>query len=125
MVKSAPDYSITINAPYFLEILRLVDEKKVLPTNAVFRKFKIKVASRVGLRLLPGRRNHGAKKGRSVISLGMLPHVLPARLLEGISAATAEEEDLFDIPEEIEIFLEQLFSSLQDKVGCLLLPFSH
>ncbi len=73
--------------PDVLAIAATLEGESTLIANTVVRKYKTKLVSRVALRILPAR-----------------------------SARGTDSEDGIDVPDSIEIVLEQLFQSLQDKV---------
>ncbi|SJL07399.1 uncharacterized protein ARMOST_10746 [Armillaria ostoyae] len=72
--------------PDVLAIAATLEGESTLIVNTVVRKYKTKLVSRVALRILPAR-----------------------------SARRTDSEDSIDVPDSIEIVLEQLFQSLQDK----------
>ncbi|KAL1667009.1 armadillo-type protein [Schizophyllum commune] len=97
VVKSGPEQTIRKAAPQLLALA----EAELLAKNMLLRKYKTKLVARVALRLLPPR---SRRKGKQ---LGA----------EGQVDAAAETEPEIEVPEEVETALEQLFGSLQDKVG--------
>ncbi|KIY45609.1 ARM repeat-containing protein [Fistulina hepatica ATCC 64428] len=81
-------------------VVESVDASPNLLSNTLARKLKTKLISRIGLRLLPAR-TAPRRRGRA----------LDGALVKAHTAANTES----DVPEAVEIVLEQLFSSLQDK----------
>ncbi|KAJ7935612.1 tubulin folding cofactor D C terminal-domain-containing protein [Mycena leptocephala] len=75
----------------------------VLNGNTVVRKFKTKLMARIPLRILPPTSNATRRKGRALTG-------------DDPSVPEPVPEDEIDVPEEVEVVLEQLFKSLQDKV---------
>ncbi|KAJ7600517.1 TBCD protein [Mycena floridula] len=70
----------------------MADDVSSLGSNTIVRKFRTKLASRIALRMLPG----------PLLSLGAVPEPM-------------QEEISIDVPEEVEMILEKLLSTLQDK----------
>lgn len=86
ILKSGSVSQIEQALPDVLAIAATLEEESTLIGNTVVKKYKTKLVSRVALRILPAR-----------------------------SARGTDNEDGFDVPDSIEIVLEQLFQSLQDK----------
>ncbi|KAJ7288359.1 TBCD protein [Mycena rebaudengoi] len=99
VVKSGPADLVHTNAARFFAITSAIEGKAPLESNTVVRKLKTKLLARIPLRILPPSRS---RKSRALT--GDDPKA-PAPL---------QEEDI-DVPEEVEVVLEQLFKSLQDK----------
>ncbi|PSR74805.1 hypothetical protein PHLCEN_2v9519 [Hermanssonia centrifuga] len=102
LCKTAFGEQIESHFSAILQIASLIDENPVLTNNTLMRKFRIKLASRVLLRLLPSRIVPRRSRGK--------------RMLSDMDESDAEpnEEDM-DIPEETEDVLQDLFKALQDK----------
>ncbi|KAJ7250897.1 armadillo-type protein [Mycena haematopus] len=101
VAKSGPADLIQAHAPRFFAIVEKVEMNEVLNGNTVVRKYKTKLVARIPLRMLPPSSNATRRKGRA--------------LAGGPTAPETVQEDDIDVPEEVEIVLEQLFKSLQDK----------
>ncbi|TFK40548.1 TBCD protein [Crucibulum laeve] len=100
IVKSGPQEQIQTEVSQLLAVAHMIDQSPTLNSNTVVRKFKTKLVSRVALRILPNRQSASRRTGRT---------------LTGDYIAGAAIEDDFDVPEEVESVLEQLFTTLQDK----------
>ncbi|KAG6841983.1 hypothetical protein C0991_004474 [Blastosporella zonata] len=82
-------------------VSRTIDGSQILSNNTAVRKYRIKLMSRVAIRLLPGGLSFGRRKGRNLTG-------------EDRGAGTIQQFDL-EVPTEVEDVLEQLFNALQDK----------
>ncbi|KAG7088453.1 hypothetical protein E1B28_012444 [Marasmius oreades] len=71
--------------------------------NTVVRKLKTKIASRVGMRLLPAKGPSRRARGRTLVAG------------ESTVQSIQSESDDIDVPDEEETVLEQLFNALQDR----------
>ncbi|KAF9077650.1 ARM repeat-containing protein [Rhodocollybia butyracea] len=102
ILKSGPLELVQSRISSFMSLADAVDAKETLISNTIVRKLRTKLISRVGLRLLPGKAGARRAKGR---------------FLTGDSAAQQfdMEEETIDVPEEVEVVLEQIFAALQDK----------
>ncbi|KAJ4000417.1 TBCD protein [Lentinula boryana] len=105
VLKSGSLHLVQSKLPDFMALVDAVDSREALINNPLVRKFKAKLISRIGLRLLSGR--VGARRAKR-------------RLLTGDndlqqSLNVIEEGEDIDVPEEVEVVLEQLFAALQDK----------
>ncbi|KAI0822273.1 TBCD protein [Trametes gibbosa] len=85
-----------------LHITNVLQGNKVLMGNTVIRKLRTKLISRVVIRLLPAKTRRLRAKGRALASIGS-------------SDDEGNNEEDFDVPEEVEGVLEELFKSLRDK----------
>ncbi|KAG7443080.1 TBCD protein [Guyanagaster necrorhizus] len=86
VLKSGSVGQIEMALPDVLAIAATVEGESALFANTVVRKYKTKLVSRVALRILPAR-----------------------------SAGGTDSQDSIEVPDSIEVMLEQLFQSLQDK----------
>ncbi|KAJ3937144.1 MAG: TBCD protein [Lentinula lateritia] len=103
VLKSGPLKLVRSQLPDFMALTNALDARETLMNNTLIRKFKTKLISRVGLRLLPGRVGVLRVKARFLTDGGYSQqfHV--------------EQEEDIDVPEEVEAVLDQLFAALQDK----------
>ena len=69
LVKAGSTSQVIPHAPLLLDIARSVESNKALTNNTLVRKFRIKLLSRVVLRLLPPRRRAGLRRGMSHANL--------------------------------------------------------
>ncbi|KAG5635354.1 hypothetical protein H0H81_011555 [Sphagnurus paluster] len=99
VMNSASVEQVRLRASQIFEITDATD-KKPLSSNAVVRKFRIKLLSRAALRLLPAPLI-GRRKGRVLTG-------------NDINEDCVQELNI-DVPEEVEQVLEQLFEALQDR----------
>ncbi|KAF9267451.1 TBCD protein [Marasmius fiardii PR-910] len=102
ILKSGPAKVVQLATPEYWSLNAALDGHASLLNNTVVRKIKMKIASRVGLRLLPGKRPSRRVRGRSLAG-------------ENIAQSVQSDNDDIDVPEEEEAILEQLFSALQDR----------
>ncbi|KAF9241181.1 tubulin folding cofactor D C terminal-domain-containing protein [Melanogaster broomeanus] len=94
-------------APSLLEISEIVEKSGFLTSNTLVRKYRVKLLSRIGLRLVPSRVNRSRTKGRALGAAGDQ---------QGQQRNEEDDgDDDIDIPEEIETILQALFSCLQDR----------
>ncbi|KAJ7459837.1 TBCD protein [Mycena latifolia] len=102
VAKSGPADLVQSNAARFFTIADAIQASEVLNSNTIVRKFKTKLVARIPLRILPPTSNATRRKGRA---------------LTGHAQGEPEiiQEDEIEVPEEVEVVLEQLFKSLQDK----------
>ena len=66
MVKSGPAEQVQAKIPEFMEISRAIEHCPALEGNTIVRKLKIKLLSRLALRILPGKRV--TRKGEAIQS---------------------------------------------------------
>ncbi|KIK93339.1 hypothetical protein PAXRUDRAFT_145292 [Paxillus rubicundulus Ve08.2h10] len=92
--------------PTLLELLEIVEKREFLTSNTLVRKFRTKLLSRTGLRLLPPRASRSSVNARA---LEATAHQQSQQKNE------EQDENDIDIPEEIETVLQALFSCLQDR----------
>lgn len=85
----------------YVEIIEAAGGTASFSGNALFRKMKVKLASRAAVRMLPA------------------ANVRRRRALAGSSESIAEEgvSGEFEVPEVVEVLLQHLFDAVQDKVG--------
>ncbi|KAJ6613342.1 TBCD protein [Mycena sp. CBHHK59/15] len=102
VTKSGPADLVRMHAPRFFAIATAIEERDALNSNTVVRKFKTKLLARIPLRVLPPRSSASRRKGRALTG-------------HNSTAPDPIQEDDVDVPEEVEVVLEQLFKSLQDK----------
>ncbi|KAF7365242.1 TFCD-C domain-containing protein [Mycena venus] len=102
VAKSGPADLIQAHAARFFAMANAVEASDTLNGNTVVRKFKTKLVARIPLRIPPPTSNATRRKGRALT--GDEPRV-----------PESMQEDDIDVPEEVEVVLEQLFKSLQDK----------
>lgn len=129
VVKSGLPEQIKAEESSLLSLATLINDRKSLTSNSLVRKYKTKLVARVGLRMLPGNVNIGRSKGGypySQVVLSELILLILGRTLAGgeISVNTPSFSDE-EIPEEIELILEQLLQSLQDKACHLHIFATH
>ncbi|KAG6816305.1 hypothetical protein H0H87_007137 [Tephrocybe sp. NHM501043] len=79
-----------------------IDMNQTLSGNTAVRRYKVKLLSRVAIRLLPGKSSFGHRKGRNLTG-------------ETDEDRCSIQETDIEIPAEVEEVLEQLFNALQDK----------
>ncbi|KIK69557.1 hypothetical protein GYMLUDRAFT_79682 [Collybiopsis luxurians FD-317 M1] len=101
ITKSGPLELFQTKVSDFMALAEVVDTKGNLINNTVVGKFRTKLISRIGLRLLPSKISARRAKGR-LLGGDIVPQSRP------------DEEDI-DVPETVETVLEQLFTALQDK----------
>ncbi|KIJ17787.1 hypothetical protein PAXINDRAFT_167765 [Paxillus involutus ATCC 200175] len=105
-VKSGAPEEARSATPTLLKISEIVEEREFLTSNTLVRKYRTKLLSRTGLRLIPPRANHSNMKAR----------VLEATEEQQSRQRNDEQDDNdIDIPEEIDTILQALFSCLQDR----------
>ncbi|KAJ6512250.1 TBCD protein [Mycena vitilis] len=102
VAKAGPADLVQAHAARFFAIAEGIEARDVLNSNTVVRKFKTKLLARIPLRILPPTSNATRRKGRALT--GNEP-----------SVPESAPEDEIEVPEEVEVVLEQLFKSLQDK----------
>ncbi|RDB18014.1 Tubulin-specific chaperone D [Hypsizygus marmoreus] len=102
VVKSGPADQIRLRVSELSAIAHVIEETKTLLSNTAVRKYKTKLVSRIALRLLPAVPNNGRRKGRTLAG-------------DEIYLDNPASEADFEVPEQVEHALEQLFSALQDK----------
>ncbi|KAH9997907.1 TBCD protein [Russula vinacea] len=103
VVKNSPSNALSPFIPDFFEAARSLELNSTLCTNSSIRKLRIKLLSRAALRLLPVIPRVSLRKGRVLYATDESEH------------SENEGEDDADVPEEIEIVLEELFQGLQDR----------
>ncbi|KAI0732028.1 TBCD protein [Fomitopsis betulina] len=102
LTKSGSVEVVTAHAPTILDVANAVEANPSLLQNTLIRKYRTKLVSRTVLRLLPATPLVTRSKGRALTS-------------------STEDEKLieadydFDVPDQLESVLEDLFTSLQDK----------
>ncbi|ESK95004.1 tubulin-specific chaperone d [Moniliophthora roreri MCA 2997] len=99
-LKSGPGTIVNSSVSHYWPLIAALDAHQNLLTNTVVRKYKTKISSRVGLRLLPGN-TRSRMRGR--------------HLNGDTSAQVPQPGNDIDVPEEEEAILEQLFNALQDR----------
>ncbi|KAJ7044089.1 TBCD protein [Mycena alexandri] len=102
VAKAGPADLIQAHAARFFAIASAVEASDVLNANTIVRKFKTKLVARIPLRILPPTSNATRRKGRALTG-------------NDLGVPESVQEDEIDVPEEVEVVLEQLFKSLQDK----------
>ncbi|KAJ7670233.1 TBCD protein [Mycena rosella] len=102
VAKSGPADLVQGNAARFFAIVDAIQASEVLNSNTIVRKFKTKLVARIPLRILPPTSNATRRKGRALTGCD-----------RGEPELMLEHE--IEVPEEVEVVLEQLFKSLQDK----------
>ncbi|KAF9468537.1 tubulin folding cofactor D C terminal-domain-containing protein [Collybia nuda] len=101
VVKSGPVEQVHAYSTQLFSFTATIQESSILENNTVVRKFKLKLVSRIALRLLATKSNPRQRKGRVLAGVGAV---------EDLAL-----EDNIEVPEKVEQILEQLFASLQDK----------
>ncbi|KAJ4482161.1 tubulin folding cofactor D C terminal-domain-containing protein [Lentinula aciculospora] len=101
VLRSGPLELVQSKLPDFMALVNAADSRETFANNALVRKLKTKLISRIGLRLLPAR----VAAGRFLTGNDNSPQ----------SQNNVEQEEDVDVPEEVEMVLEQLFAALQDK----------
>ncbi|KAI9465506.1 TBCD protein [Lactarius psammicola] len=86
--------------PDLFETARSLQPDSTLCTNASIRKLRIKLLSRTALCLLPAKPRVSLQRGRVLSARNEPEH------------STSDSDDGSDVPEEIEVVLEELFRSL-------------
>ncbi|KAF8208916.1 TBCD protein [Mycena galopus ATCC 62051] len=102
VAKAGPADLIQAHAARFFAIAEKVEKNGVLNGNTVVRKYKTKLMARIPLRMLPPTSNATRRKGRALAG-------------DDPGAQQTVQQEEIDVPEEVEVVLEQLFKSLQDK----------
>ncbi|EMD39955.1 hypothetical protein CERSUDRAFT_45983 [Gelatoporia subvermispora B] len=102
VVKSGSAGQVKAHLSQLMDLASVVEQQIILTANTVVRKFRIKLISRIILRLLPARASAARLRGRA----------LSADAQEALINAADEE---FEVPDETEAVLEELFRALQDK----------
>ena len=125
VLKASPLDRIRDELPKILALVTSMDHIKSPNSNTMIRKYKVKIVSRVGLRMLPPNPNAGRRKGGRCVSFVsryfLIYFTPPGKTLTGEEAETQETGLLeSDVPEEIEQILEELLQSLEDKVNAWL-----
>ncbi|KLO11459.1 TBCD protein [Schizopora paradoxa] len=85
-VKSTPLEVLQMHSPSIRDVLEFVSGFPDLMQNTIVRKYNVKLISRLAIRALPAKRQN-----------------------------SSESVDEMDIPEEVEIAIQELFETLQDK----------
>ncbi|KAF5311690.1 hypothetical protein D9611_009412 [Ephemerocybe angulata] len=101
VLQSAPLDLIKDEIPKILALVTSMDKMKSFSGNTLIRKFKTKIISRVGLRILPPNPNAGRRRVKT----------LTGDELE-LQMSNLQESE---VPEEIEVILEALLQGLEDK----------
>ncbi|KAJ7069814.1 TBCD protein [Mycena amicta] len=99
VAKSGPADLVQEYAPRFFAVAERIDANRVLDANTLVRKYKTKLVARVPLRVLP---SAVRRRGRALVH-------------EDRQEPEPAAQDDIDVPESVEVVLEQLFKSLQDK----------
>jgi alpha-glucuronidase len=121
VLKSAPAEQIQAETIYLFAVVGALEEATTLNNTAV-RKYKVKLVSRIALRMLPARANISRRKGGNIFMeyVGFNSNIHLARILSGDTpTGDAPVEEDIEVPNQVEAVLEQLFDFLQDRVGCL------
>ncbi|KAL0578630.1 hypothetical protein V5O48_003373 [Marasmius crinis-equi] len=101
-LKAGPPNVVKATIVAYWSLNAALESHESILTNTVVRKFKTKITSRVGLRLLPGRAASRRSRGRALAG-------------ENTSQSTQSNDDDIEVPEEEDAILEQLFGALQDR----------
>ncbi|KAH7885271.1 tubulin folding cofactor D C terminal-domain-containing protein [Phlebopus sp. FC_14] len=104
LFKSGASEQAHAAASYLLEISDMIESDKSLTSNTLVRKYRIKLLSRVALRLVPPRSNASKIKLRALESAEN----------QGMIQEQGGEDDI-DVPEEVEVVFGVLFKGLQDR----------
>lgn len=108
--------------PRIHDLTKSVAQSSSFTHNAVLRKLRAKLLTRIALRLLPAR-STTRKRGQHICVFPLIFPVLLTLLHQGRALLVDKhtdqetEEEEFDVPEEVEDVLGELFSALQDRVG--------
>ncbi|KAF8908871.1 TBCD protein [Gymnopilus junonius] len=100
VMKSGSVDQVQDELPTLLSISRVV-QQSTYSKNNVIRKFRTKLISRIGLRLLPTSSRNTKRKARTLSAD------------DALDTEDGIQEDI-DVPSEIEDILEQIFAMLQD-----------
>jgi hypothetical protein len=127
VVKNSPSDALSRFIPDFFEAARSLELNSTLCNNSSIRKLRIKLLSRAALRLLPVIPRVSLRKGQRSYCR-VVTHANES--LEGRVLYAANESEHFenegesdaDVPEEIEMVLEELFQGLQDRVSFKAIP---
>ncbi|KAG6850743.1 hypothetical protein H0H93_009366 [Arthromyces matolae] len=118
VVKSGPSEQIQQESSSLILLVEALDAHRLFSSNTAIRKYRTKLLSRIGIRLLPGS-NVSRRKGEyQSVSRFTTPDILhyTGRLLTGEEASTEiSQHDELEVPADVENILEDLFSALQDK----------
>ncbi|KAI0031394.1 TBCD protein [Vararia minispora EC-137] len=106
VMKNAPAAIVIPHVPAALALGKFVESGDGLMKNAIVRKLRVKLISRAGLRLLPATPIVTRRKGQS-------SSIIARDDSQGDVAFGVEDD--FDVPEEIEGVLEDVFPALQDR----------
>ncbi|KAF7797405.1 hypothetical protein EIP86_008600 [Pleurotus ostreatoroseus] len=101
LTKTGSAAQIESNLSALLRLTNRVDKAEVLASCTLLRKYRIKLVSRILLRLLPARTKRA--RGKALLAN-------PEELV-----IQSEDEDDVDVPDETEQVLQDLFKALQDK----------
>lgn len=122
VVKSGPVDIVQPRIQTLTEIATAVEASAQLNANTLIRKFNIKLISRIALRTLPGVQRRRAGK-----LIELYPCDAPLTVCDCTVRSLAstgepqvdmgQEASEQDVPETVELALERLFSSLQDRVS--------
>ncbi|GBE84936.1 TBCD protein [Sparassis crispa] len=104
VAKSGSVEQVKAHLSSLLNVVQLVQDHNTLMNDTVVRKMRVKLASRIILRLLPA--------GVATRSKG---HVLPSAWASESESLREKEDEDFDVPEEVDTILEDLFRAVQDK----------
>ncbi|KAI0917160.1 hypothetical protein AcV5_007706 [Taiwanofungus camphoratus] len=105
LTKSGSAEKIQAHVILLLDVAVAIKDNATLMANTVVRKLRTKLVSRVVLRRLPAVISAARIKGRA----------LSSRVDPTTESLSRPEDDDFDVPEETESVLEELFEALQDK----------
>lgn len=126
LTKSGSAEKIQAHVILLLDVAVAIKDNATLMANTVVRKLRTKLVSRVVLRRLPavisaarikGAANFVTLKIRTFITEMPTGRALSSRVDPTTESLSRPEDDDFDVPEETESVLEELFEALQDKVG--------
>jgi hypothetical protein len=125
ILKTGPTEQIQQAIPLILRIQDNVATNSVYSSNSLVRKFRVKLISRLALRLLPAKSRLRRKGWRQ----HLLVAITDSRSARALSMqqetdSLAEPNDETAVPEEVESILDDLFQSLQDRVSFVLLSFA-
>jgi hypothetical protein len=139
VVKSGPAEQSRAHHGRIFQISNMISHDSTLATNTLVRKLRMKLFGRMSLRALPARSSAPSRGSelwyttpvKVIVSIVLYSIHFQGRVLAPFGGAGEGDGDTFgddyvDVPETVEIALEELFQGLQDKVGLIFtLPNCH
>lgn len=125
-VKSGAPEETRVVANDLLEMSEAISNSESLMGNTLVRKYRTKLLSRIGLRMVPPRQTFTRLKSKHRLNQWLFfsqPNS-PVRALDDSGNQNAnqdhdDEEDEVDIPEELDDILDALLRAVQDRVNII------